>query len=99
MQINSVGPNWIPQLTPAPALRGVSGVGPMAPVAPKVEPLETNPAADVTPQAALRSWLGSYVKNQNQLYDRIQRDSSAEATMFRRGLMISGVVPFVAVAE
>lgn len=90
MQINSVGPNWIPQWTPA--LTGVRGVaGPVAPTAPKVEPLETSPA-QLEPKAALKSWLNQYVRNQNQLFERIKSDSSAEATMFRRGLMISGVV-------
>jgi hypothetical protein len=92
VQINSLQSSWSPQASPSVGpLRGIS-TQPFIPTAPKVAPVEFAPAGPVDPQSALKSWLNQYSSSQNGLFDRVVADSSAEATMFRRGLMISGVV-------
>lgn len=96
MQINALQTSFTPSVG---YLRGVTAQ-PFIPGVPKVQPVETAPAGPVDPQSALKSWLNQYSSGQNSLFDRVVADSSAEATMFRRGLMISGVVTLpTAVAE
>ncbi len=92
MNINSVQPNWS-SWTPAAAQYVRTLTQPAVPQVRPVEPIETPVAASVQPQAALKSWLSQYSNTRdNSLFDRVAADPSPEGTLFRRGLMISGVV-------
>ncbi|MBT9583553.1 hypothetical protein IV102_09385 [bacterium] len=65
-----------------------------------VEPVETPMAPAASPQIALKSWLSQYSNQRDTgLFDRVAADPSPEGTLFRRGLMISGVVSLVQVGE
>lgn len=92
MNINSiVNPTWIPATHSVRPLHQ-----PAVPQAPPVEAMEQALAPTLEPQAALRSWLSQYSNHRdNNLYDRVAADTSPEGTLFRRGLMISGVVNLV----
>ncbi len=66
---------------------------PAVPTQAPVSPLEQTAAVPENPRLALRSWLQQYSEQRNDsLYDRVTADPTAEGTLFRRGLMISGVV-------
>lgn len=80
--------NYVRALTQSPALPQVR----------PVEPIESNPAPAVEPKLALRAWLSQYSSNR-ELYDRVAADPSPQGTLFRRGLMISGVVNLGTLAE
>ncbi len=77
-----------------PAIQYVRPMGqPVLPTVRPVEPVETPAAPAVEPQVALKSWLSQYSNGRDQgLYERVSADPSSEGTLFRRGLMISGVV-------
>ena len=68
-------------------------VQPAMPTVSPVQPVEAPVAPAVEPQVALKSWLSQYSNGRDQgLYERVSADPSSEGTLFRRGLMISGVV-------
>lgn len=94
MNINSVvNSTWIPATQ---AVRHLNQ--PAVPQTPPVEPMEQAFAPALEPQAALRSWLSQYSNHRDtNLYERVAADTSPEGTLFRRGLMISGVVNLVGV--
>lgn len=77
-----------------PATNFVRPMGqPSIPSVRPIEPIETPVAPAVEPQVALKSWLSQYSSGRDQgLYERVSADPSSEGTLFRRGLMISGVV-------
>lgn len=80
---------WTPNLPSH--LRSLTA--PAVPQAPPVEPTEPVSAQALQPQAALKTWLQQYTNlREGGLFDRVSADPSGEATLFRRGLMISGVV-------
>lgn len=76
-----------------PAIQYVRPMGqPVLPTVRPVAPIETAAPA-VEPQVALKSWLSQYSSGRDHgLYERVSADPSSEGTLFRRGLMISGVV-------
>ncbi|MBX3167884.1 MAG: hypothetical protein KF760_10750 [Candidatus Eremiobacteraeota bacterium] len=77
-----------------PAIQFVRPMGqPAVPAVRPIEPIETPVAPAVEPQVALKSWLSQYASGRDHgLYERVSADPSSEGTLFRRGLMISGVV-------
>lgn len=77
-----------------PAIHSVRPMGqPAIPSVRPVEAIETAVAPAVEPQVALKSWLSQYSSGRDQgLFERVSADPSSEGTLFRRGLMISGVV-------
>ncbi|MBN9415731.1 hypothetical protein ABS71_03240 [bacterium SCN 62-11] len=77
-----------------PAINFVRPMGqPTIPSVRPIEPIETPAAPAVEPQVALKSWLSQYSNGRDHgLYERVSADPSSEGTLFRRGLMISGVV-------
>jgi hypothetical protein len=95
---NSFQTPWNPYLAPAQVARPLSA--PAVPTLRPVEPVEAPAAPSVPSQAALKSWLSQYSNGRDQgLYERVSADPSSEGTLFRRGLMISGVVSLAAVGE
>ncbi len=96
MEIRSFQPSWT-QWTPAAAnyVRSLTQSAPV-PQAQPVEAVEAVAQAPANPQAALRGWLQQYSQS-HELYQRVVADPSAEGTLFRRGLMISGVVSLAGV--
>jgi hypothetical protein len=74
---------------------------PAVPQVRPVEPIEQPLATpSVSPQAALKSWLSQYSNQRDtSLFDRVAADPSPEGTLFRRGLMISGVVNLAGIGE
>lgn len=77
-----------------PATNYVRPLGqPVVPTTRPAAPVETPAAPAVEPQVALKSWLSQYSNGRDHgLYERVSADPSSEGTLFRRGLMISGVV-------
>lgn len=77
-----------------PAIQSVRPMGqPIMPTVRPIEPIEAPVAPAVEPQVALKSWLSQYSSGRDHgLYERVSADPSSEGTLFRRGLMISGVV-------
>ena len=89
---SSTRPNWS-SWTPAAAQYVRALTQPAIPQVHPVEPIEQQVAPAVQPQLALKSWLAQYSNQRDSsLYDRVAADPSPEGTLFRRGLMISGVV-------
>lgn len=96
MQINPVlQTQWTPAVNYVRAL-----TQPAMPQVRPVEPVESNPAPAVEPKLALRAWLSQYSNPRGrELYERVAADPSPQGTLFRRGLMITGVVNLAGVAE
>lgn len=85
---NTAAINWTPAVN---YVRNLTA--PAVPTQAPVAPLEQAPPLSENPQLALRSWLQQYSGQRNDsLYDRVTADPTPEGTLFRRGLMISGVV-------
>jgi len=84
-----------------PAANFVRSIGqPAVPSVRPIEPIESPVAPAVEPQVALKSWLAQYSNGRDHgLYERVEADPSSEGTLFRRGLMISGVVSLAGFGE
>lgn len=95
---NSFQAPWNPYVAPAQVARSISQ--PAVPSTRPIEPVEAPIAPSEPSQAALKSWLSQYSNGRDHgLYERVSADPSSEGTLFRRGLMISGVVSLAAVGE
>lgn len=95
---NSFQAPWNPYVAPAQVARPLSAPG--VPSLRPVQPAEAPVAPSEPSQAALKSWLSQYSSGRDHgLYERVSADPSSEGTLFRRGLMISGVVSLAAVGE
>ena len=95
MNISPLQTHWTPAVN---YVRGLTQ--PALPQVRPVEPIEHPLAPAVEPQVALRSWLSQYSNPRDtSLFDRVAADPSPEGTLFRRGLMISGVVNLSSLGE
>ncbi|MBS2039915.1 hypothetical protein JST97_33325 [bacterium] len=95
---NSFQAPWTSYVAPAQIARSISQ--PAVPSTRPIDPIEAPVAPSEPSQAALKSWLSQYSNGRDQgLYERVSADPSSEGTLFRRGLMISGVVSLAASGE